>query len=170
MAPLSEWNYCKNTTLNHNLAKENRDCIVRINVIVEEEGGGKCSLFKDEFEVLNLDKIENKLAQREKRNKRKTVDFIFGIEKAREPKNIVLTECKFNYKNVKNLDMTELDEKRKHSSSLLNYELQIFSTFYLLFQDKIYPEAYRKIRRFNTDKRNYEAVTIKKLKDKFFNF
>lgn len=69
--------YCRDTTENHTIALEYKNCIQKIREVCKKDGAKKI-YFTDDKTCLNLDEYEDHKAKDEKRNKQKTMDFCIG--------------------------------------------------------------------------------------------
>jgi len=166
MAKQSNWNYCKDTTNQHHLAIKFTDCVEKIHDVTIAEGS-KNSPFKKEI-CINLDKVEGKLAQKEKRNARKTMDISFGLKKDKQ-KQILLCEYRLRYKNINNLKKSELDSKISNSTNLLGHSPVIHNCYLFIFSPSIKSQAYRYIRRLYSNKNIVNVMDIHDLKRVYFN-
>lgn len=131
-----------------------------------EGANSNSNSFSDE-ECLNMDSIEKKIAQKEKRNARKTMDISFGVVDGKN-KRFVLCEYRLNYKNLKNLDKKELNDKLSNTKNLLGFEPPIHNHYYFVFTHKIKQQAINVLRRLYQNKSNMVALDLADLKDIFF--
>lgn len=161
---MSNFKYCKETTKSHSLAKVHSNCIELLSNVSKNEGA-KSNPFGDE-ECLNMDTIEKKIAQKEKRNARKTMDISFGVADGKN-KRYVLCEYRLNYKNPNNLSKSELNAKLSNTKDLLGTELPIHNHFYFVFSNKI-EEAKYYLRRLYQNKSNMVAFDLADFKKTFF--
>ncbi len=120
--------YCEKTTSGHSVFQHNPDCQCAIKHLIKAEGG-KGNLFKYD-RALNLDKVEEKLAQKEKRRgKKKTMDVFWGVSENEINGKAALIEFKFNVKNPKNLKKTELEGKVKGSMIIIGTEIPVYNKY-----------------------------------------
>ncbi len=167
MEKLNNWKYCKETTITHRLSITHKDCLIDINNL-SKKNGAKKEVFKKEIEVLNLDCVEIKLAKNERRNRKKTMDFVVGLKRKNENK-MLLIDFKLKAKNGKNIDGSNLKNKIKYSVSLIGNNPQIMK-FYLLIYNKNYiNEATQTIRRKMLNKPEIIIISINELKTILFN-
>ncbi len=165
---IHKWKYNCKITIEHKLALKFSDSIENIHDIIVSEGG-KNSPFKNQNQVcINIDKVEKNRAKKEKRNAYKTMDTSFAISYGKK-NEMVLCEYKLNYKKPENISKSELDEKIKNSKDLLGNEPNIHSVYIFVFSTKIKSQALNKIRRLNSNKKNFNVVDINELKELYFN-
>jgi hypothetical protein len=158
--------YCKKATQEHHLSISFPECLLGINQIITREGQ-RCSLFDNDWIVLDLDEVEKKLKQKENRvYQYKTCDFISGI-KINNAAKMVLVECRLNYINANNLKSDEISGKINGSESIVGHTPSIHSIVYFLFTDKVKRLASRKLREMRSNKKEYKAATISDLKADF---
>jgi len=162
---MSNFKYCNETTKSHGLAKSYSNCIELLSNVSENEGA-KSNPFSDE-ECLNMDKVENILARKEKRDARKTMDISFGVADGKN-KCYVLCEYRLNYNNPNNLSKSELDAKLSNTKNLLGTELTIHKFYYFVFAHNIKQQAIHSLRRLYQNKSNMVALELADLKDIFF--
>ena len=158
--------YCKKATEEHHLSISFPECLLGFNEIITREGQ-RFSLFDTDWIVLDLDEVEKKLKQRERREyQHKTCDFTSGIKITNATK-MLLVECRLNYINANNLKSDEISGKISGSEFIMGYTPPIHSTVYFLFTDKVKRLASRKLREMRSNKKEYKAATISDLKADF---
>lgn len=162
---MSHFKYCKETTKSHGLAKVHSNCIDLLSNVSKNEGA-KSNPFSDE-ECLNMDKVENMIARKEKREARKTMDISFGVADGKN-KRYVFCEYRLNYNNPNNLSKSELDAKLSNTKNLLGTELPIHNFYYFVFANKIKQQAIHSLRRLYQNKSNMVALDLADVKDIFF--
>lgn len=151
--------YSNSTTINHPLSVQFKECLIAFNDEITKEGK-RCNLYDSKWIALDLDAVEIRSAQNEKRSERRsTVDFTVGIEVENSTK-MLLVECRFNYKSAKEVKESEVAAKITGSINLLGQSPAIYKTVYFLFNDKVKPEAYRKLREFKANRKEYIAVNL----------
>ena len=92
-----------------------------------------------------LDGVEIELAKRNKANRKRTVDFLIGTDKDW----ILLTEAKFDVKNPREMEVSELKEKIVHSKELVsNSEMftHIEPNVIVLLKDDNFQQLYRELK------------------------
>lgn len=151
--------YCRETTASHPLSIKNKESLVPLNQMMHKEGAKKCSFFSYDNICIDLDSVEVLLAKEQNRDRSSTTDFAIGIKTGKLTK-MLLGECRFNYGSAKHISKSELDSKVKGSMILFGYDIDIYNEIFFLFNPKVQPEAYQKLRRFTCNKRKYIAVTI----------
>lgn len=158
--------YCKLATDEHAQSVAHTDCLIGLNEMITKEGAS-CSIFDANWTVLDLDALEIKLKASERRSKQnKTCDFAAGI-KQNNNRKILLAECRLRYKSANNLSSTELNEKIDGSMEILGYTPQIHNSFYFIFTDNVAKQAFRRLREFKSNRKEFIAVTVKDFKDLF---
>lgn len=151
--------YNNDVTLNHPLAKHAKN----LNDLSSKDGGK--GLFDDGAMAISLDDAEH---SRGANRTDKTMDVAIGtIRKgtAEWPRNKKMTMCEFryNYQSMKNISKTDLENKIKHSRSLLqqyDYDGAIDETSYFLFADNLIKQARSRFNRiYNTRTENRAVKT-----------
>ena len=165
MALQNKWKYCADTTNQHPISKKFKDCVEKLDTLCKEEGAKKTPFSKEQ--CLNIDRVENILAQNEKRNARKTMDISFGLKSGNE-KRVILCELRLNYKNVNNLKKSELDSKISNSRNILGHSTVIFNPSLFIFTSQIKNQAYRLLRRLYSNKNTVKAIDLNDLKKYYF--
>lgn len=165
MEKQNNYKYCPVTTQQHHLAKRFVLCVEKFNDVMSAEGE-KRTVFKNEI-CINLDKVEQSLAQAEKRCRHKTMDICFGVLK-NNTKHLVLCECRFNYQNVKNLSKSELDNKISYSKELVGNEITIHQYIIFLFNIEIKQQAFSRLRRLYSNKNILKVLDINEFKQEYF--
>jgi hypothetical protein len=159
--------YCNPTTISHPVSQHHPDCRCPIKRIIVNEGG-KGHLFKDD-PVLNLDQVEKKLAEGQRREKgRKTMDVFIGVSEGGRNKKIALVEFKFNVKNPNNLKREELEGKVKGSTDIIGSTIPIHNKYCFVFNVEIVKEATNRMYRILGAKLNYLAVTEAQLNEMYW--
>ncbi len=161
--------YCEKTTSGHSVFQHNPDCQCAIKHLIKAEGG-KGNLFKYD-RALNLDKVEEKLAQKEKRRgKKKTMDVFWGVSENEINGKAALIEFKFNVKNPKNLKKTELEGKVKGSMIIIGTEIPVYNKYCFVFSPGVHQQAiYQFHRLFNGNPNSpYKAITEKELHELYW--
>lgn len=160
--------YSKEITENHHLSLLNKDCLLSLNKMMSKENKNKsCSVFDSAWIVLDLDAVEIKKAQREgNRNRNATCDCTAGVKKSNASK-MLLIECRLNYESVNGVTVGDLDSKVRGSIALMGQDPAILNQVYFVFKDKVQPQAFSKLRRLKSNRKEYIAVTIKGLMDSF---
>ena len=105
---------------------------------------GKNMPFTTELGIY-LDGVEIELAKRNKANRKRTVDFLIGTDKDW----ILLAEAKFDVKNPREMEVSELKEKIVHSKELVsNSEMyfQIEPNVIVLLKDDNFQQLYRELK------------------------
>lgn len=166
MGTQNKWKYCKIATNQHPLCVSDKSCIELINAVCIAEGAKKTQ-FATEV-CLNLDKLEGKFAQKDKRNARKTMDISFGVSSGNEQRT-VLCEFRLNYKNVNNLKKSELDSKILNSKSIVGHSPLIYTPYIFVFNSKVKNQALRTLRRLYSNRNNTIAFDLNELKAIYFN-
>lgn len=165
MAKQTNWEYCKDTTTHHQIAKKYKKCIVDLDTFCKEEGAKKTPFSNEK--CINLDMVENIIAQHDKRNSRKTMDAFFGI-KLNHQKKVILCEFRLNYKNVNNLSKSELDAKLSNSINIVGQTPMIDKTYLFVFNSNIKNQAYRRLRALYSNKKSMKAIDLNELKSLYF--
>lgn len=95
----------------------------------------------------------------------KSMDFMHGV-RLRSANDIrgqklLLSECRFNYSNLRNLKKSELEEKIKNTKSLLGEDVsKIYSSVVFLFKESEVQQAVNLLYRFKPDL-SWIALTAK---------
>lgn len=165
MAEQSEWQYCTEITKNHVVPKVHRDCLERLDFVCKNDGAKKTP-FEDEI-CVNIDKVEESLAKKDRRDKRKIMDLSFGLV-AKKESRFVLVELRLRYKNVNNLSKTELDSKILTSKSILGQSPNLLNHYYFVFNSKLKHQAHRNLRRLFANKKIVSGIDLTDLKNEFF--
>jgi len=163
----NKWCYCEESTKAHFLAHAFPKQLQQINELLKEEGA-KHTLFKKEC-AFNLDKIENELASREKRDKHSTMDMACFVIKSKK-KQVLLTEIKLKVKNERNIGAEELKQKIAGSKRVLSKDtnIQIHQTYLFIFKDKLIQRAKNRIRNLFADNPNYKVLSINEFYQVYF--
>jgi len=109
---------------------------------------------------LDVDKYEDDLASKQKRNKLSTVDGVIGIRDAKndnlKSNRLYLLELRMNYKNTDNLDFDNMKKKTEHTRSFFKDD-NVENEVAFIFSDAVYQRARNNFeRRKKADKRyNY---------------
>lgn len=155
--------YCENTTKSHHLSNSHKDCLLSFNEMIQKESKNKkCTVFDDSCVVLDLDAVEAKIAQHESRNRNSTCDCTVGV-KENDVKKMLLIECRLNYENVNGITEGDLDAKVRGSKNLMGQDPAVLKMVYFVFKDKLKQQAFSKLRRMKSNRKEYIAITIKEL-------
>lgn len=123
--------------------------------------------FKNEVGIY-LDGVEIELAKRNKVNRKRTVDFLFGVGK----NWILLTEAKFDVSNPREMKVSELKEKIAHSKELISNSRMATqiepNTIVLLRDDKNFSQVYRELKNKVSNSLNIVPMTVSQLHNKVF--
>ncbi|GHV23532.1 hypothetical protein FACS189428_7150 [Clostridia bacterium] len=123
--------YCKETTLNHHLAKTYPSAVELLIEIFSNNGNKKMS-FSDDEQALNLDKIE-KMRCKGKSSPDNTMDLAMGISNLGKNKQMILVELKLDL-NPKNFERKEMDGKINHSIELLKHDPPVCKDKVVIFK------------------------------------
>jgi hypothetical protein len=157
--------YCKETTENHPLSKKHRLCLEKLSKLIAREGGnGK--KFEDDHLAIDLDEVEKKLCESDKRDKRKTPDLAFAAKIDERAKMVVL-ECKLRVSKVDNISKGDLDKKFTTAGSILTNEIPIYSKRYILIKSQSFQQSKNKLKRKLENSPKYEVTNEESLL-KFF--
>ena len=170
MAQQNSVKYCRTTTCTHPLSREHMEFLEEINILFQHEGAKNCNRFSTNNIALNLDKIEKKISQNERRDRRPTCDLMFGISEHERNKQIVLMECKFNQNgNFDNKFKESIRNKIEYSKYLLAHSA-FFKTTFVLVKEKTFNEAKNRINRLRQGSANLqiEPSHINDLYQRFF--
>ena len=77
---------------------------------------------------------------------------------------MLLIECRLNYESVNGIKEHDLDSKVRESIALMRQDPAILKTVYFVFKDNVQSQAFRKLRTMKSNRNEYIAVTINKLK------
>lgn len=158
--------YCKITTDGHVQSVAHSDCLIELNRMITKEGS-RCTIFDNNWTVLDLDALEIKLKALGRRsNQYKTCDFAAGIKQNNAPK-MLLVECRFDYKSANNLSSAELNDKIDGSITILGHTPQIHNSVYFIFTDKVKTLAVRKLRELRSNRKEFLAVSLSEFKNLF---
>ncbi len=133
----ADMEYSNDVTLSHPLSKHARN----LNELSRNDGGK--GLFDNDAIAISLDDAEHSRGV----SPNMTMDIAIGtIRKgtADNPRNEKMTMCefRFNFKSMKNISKTDLEEKIRHSRTLLQQdEYPINETCYFLFSDNLINQA-----------------------------
>ena len=136
-----------------------------------KQEGGKTSTYRDE--IIHIDAIP---ASRRMSQPPATLDFLCGICKRSKDANkiqkekgwhFLMGECRFNYKNPRNITKNEIAGKISGTRSLLSKDLStLFQKIVFLFPDTCVQEARSHLARLNP-KQNWLAITQKEFQTIF---
>jgi len=166
---LSDYIYDKKKIENHKLL-ELLNILQPLQEVLKAEG---CKKFDIANNVINLDLYEEQKASKDKRNKRKTVDFFFVVAKNGRDRKLVLCEAKCRVKNLKNFiyEAKDFIEKKNKSREIisndLNITLSILISYLILSKTEFVHQARNRIRRLSTFKKA-EIITVEELITKYF--
>lgn len=163
--PNNQWQYCEQTTKNHQINKKVGVALKSIDFVCKRDGAKKTPF--SEQECIDLDEVETFLASNEKRQKIKTMDVSFGISKGKRGQ-MVLCELRLNFKNVNNIGRKDLDEKMNNSKRILGHDPSIFSKSFFVFSSKLKQQATNRLRRLYANKSIIEVTDLEGLKAQFF--
>lgn len=156
--------YNNQVTLNHPLAKHTDS----LNKLSRKDGGE--GLFNEDVLAISLDNAEH---ARDAYNTEKTMDIAIGTIRrgtSSKPRNaqMIMCEFRFNFKSVRNIKRTDLENKIKHSHQLLQngYLGTINETSYFLFPDNLINQAKSLFNRlYNTRTQNRVVLTESQMSD-----
>ncbi len=167
MDNLNNLTYCSTTTNNHKIASICPQCVQKINAVCIKDGA-KHTCFTNEV-CLNIDDFETFLAQHEKRDKQKTMDFSFGVNiENRNEQKMILVELRLNYTNWRNISKKELDDKINHSKVILGHSPIISNQYYFVFKSDLKQQAHNHLRRLYLNRNFVFGVDLNELKNNFF--
>lgn len=133
--------YCKRTTLSHPIHIAHPDCRCSIRDIIIAEGGCELiCLFSDE-DVINIDRVEKKLAQHEHRQQRPTMDIAFGISTNGRNCKIVLVDFKYKLKSFNRISKLDLVAKVQGTIDILGNVPCIFTPYLFVVQSNLLQEG-----------------------------
>jgi hypothetical protein len=161
--------YDKTKTISFKLSEDFPESIEILDELCIDEGYiGREDLFGVDVEVINIDTVEMKVANLEKRNANSSMDLAFlGVENGQD--YILFVELRFNYKNLKNLSLKKLKDKVEGSTSLVDGLIPVKKKFPFIFQSDQVQFARHRIQRMNpTFPNEYTVMDLEGLKRSFF--
>ena len=166
---MSNFKYDRQLTESHNTINQTtKACLRKINDKLKEDGYKGKSAFREDIVVIDTDKLKEILKKEEK-----SADMAFGVRDNNDIR-FVICEIKLNVKSIDKVkdNYSNLVEKFVHTKDILGTTSQICKIFYILFKNKnnFIKQADNLLRRLNKNKKEYGAITVKKLHKKFFNF
>lgn len=124
----------------------------------------ECGFIPAQFIVLDGDKLESQIAKLAMRSPLKSVDMIFVAATVSGLNKVVLVELRYNFKNVFNLNRTELE--LKVSNTLQNLSSSGYSNdyCYFVFCESLVQQARSRMARMNpVIPRKFLTCTTKEL-------
>ncbi len=122
--------------------------------------------FKNE-EGIYLDGVEIEQAKRNKVNRKRTVDFLFGVGN----NWILFTEAKFDVSNPREMKVSELKEKIVHSKELVSNSqmvVQIEPNTIVLLKDENFSQLYRELKNKVSNSLKIVPMTVSQLYNTVF--
>lgn len=156
---VSKYIYDKESTINNKFAQKYPDFLIPYNKLCLDEGCIKKTLSNEL--VISLDNVAEKEYPR---NIPKTMDFMHCVRIRNNTSNsksynLILSECRFRYKNVNNIEKKDLQGKINGSRTLLASESSnILNVYIFIFSDKLINQAVHYLFRLNP-KFSWLAVT-----------
>lgn len=141
--------YCRQTTEEHPFCREHSGFIDNMNAVMRAEGCGRHRDLSGDFVCLPVDKVEEHLASLQRRDKRPTVDMVFGVQDG--GKRIVLCEMKCNQK-APNFDKSNTNQKIAYTKSLIGSEMPFGKRCVFICPSNILDQMKSKIRRAYSNK------------------
>lgn len=142
------------------------ECLVYLNKLIIDEGClDEMPVFENNEVVINMDCVEKLVAKSENRKQLKSMDssFVIGNDQ------ILLTEFRFNYKKMSNLNREELFGKVLGSKNALNNSQNIHNQYFFIFNSNLKYQAIRRFRNMVPSMPNeYIAIDILDFKNMFF--
>jgi hypothetical protein len=163
--------YCEQTTRGHEInQRTNGACLSSINEVIEKDDSTKTNLiFERDVIVINLDEAEKVISRGQQCKPSKSMDICFGLTNKEFNLSILLVEFRFNYRNMRNLDKSELDGKLQGSKKLLGESISIKDEYIFIFQKDLQQQAKSRLQRMNPRvPSNYVVMNIYELKNKYF--
>lgn len=159
--------YCLDTTRSHPISITNITCLEPINQIILKEGGRNTPFSNDQI-ALNLDQVEVNSGRAQLRQ---TMDFCFGISQNGQNRQVVLTELKLRVVNPRTIGRSDVEGKVVGSISILRRDIDIYATYYFVFQQNKIQQARRHFAfLFNNNPRSpYKTILLSDLLDYHFN-
>ena len=156
-----EYHYDSEVTKSSELYAE-KTAVMAYSDLCKKEGG-KTSAYK--HEIIHIDAIPT---SKRMRQLPATLDFLCGICKRQKCANMIqkgkgihflLGECRFNYKNPRNITKNDIAGKISGTRSLLSKDLSaLFQKIVFLFPDTCVQEARSHLARLNP-KQDWLAIT-----------
>lgn len=116
------------------------------------------NMFSDKEKSVTLDKVQERLAKKNKTNKKASADVLVCIAKNK----YLLAEAKFEVKNVKNIKTSEIQDKFKESKNIILSDDFTFEkeAFYILFKKNVLTDsALNCLRRMFLNTTKYSFIT-----------
>lgn len=160
--------YDLDVTNNHPLANK---FALNFNDMIKDDGGK--GVFPEKAVAISLDKAESA----ESRAKTlKTMDSAIGVIAKRSfgkkcNERMLMCEFRCNYKNWRNISITELEEKIENSKKLLQWEYigQIDSRCFFIFNENIYEQVRHLFaRKYISKTKNRVVITEDEFRDLIF--
>jgi len=162
--------YSKSETRNLATKTAVENCLSDINMLIEKEGCSEPPIFANGEEMIDMDCVEKGAARAQERNLNKSMDaaFIANLQTT-ETNEVVLTEFRFNYRNLRNLKKQDLFGKVAGSTNVINGQEKILHKYYFIFESNIKHQAIRRFRNMIPSlPNNFIATDIHNLKALFF--
>lgn len=132
--------------------------IVDIHKLLAQEGCPESeNVFSDEQEGVCLDKIQERIAHRNKTDKQASADFLLCLK----GNLILLGDAKFNAKKVDNLEDKSIKAKVQGSRALIESESHsILNKFFVLYCKKVLtPSKKNKLKQLHRKSPQYQFLT-----------
>ena len=157
---INQYIYDKNSTIQFELSRKYPHFLLPYNKLCSPEGCHTKNLSGEL--VLSLDNVAEKEIPR---NIPKTMDFLHGVRFRTSNENnskkfkIILSECRFRYKNINNIEKKDLQGKIDGSKTLMSSDVSnILNVFIFIFDEKLIQQAIHYLYRLNP-KYTWLAVT-----------
>jgi len=139
-------------------------------LIVSEGYAGTMPVFTNSEIIIDMDYVEEVVANEEGRNRNKSMDSSAIITNdSGTVKEILLVEFRFNYLNMRNLDKRALFDKVTGSINALNNPTNIHNKYIYIFNSNLKQQAIRRFRNMVPSMpTNYIAADINDLKTLYF--
>lgn len=114
-----------------------------------------------------LDGVEIELAKRNRVNRKRTVDFLFGVGEDW----ILMTEAKLDVSNPREMEISELKEKITHSKVLISNSKMLYhieQNTIVLLKDDNFQQSYRILKNKVSNSLNIVPMTVSQLYDLVF--
>lgn len=169
MATPNKWVYCSDTTTNHPVSEQYKNCLELLDDITQNESDKKKRI-KSPFlsqVALNLDAVE---LAKNKAIRNSTMDIGFGVQEriSNKVKAFTLCEYKLNCKSINNIHQKDLLKKINGSRILLGSEIPIDSKYLFIFKPKVKNTAIHRLKRFGKGKQVFIALDIQDLYNDYF--
>lgn len=163
--------YSKVETLALSVQIDKVGCLIDLNTLILKEGClDTMPVFINNEVVIDMDCVELRIAQAERRNRNKSMDSSFVIVDCSINANeILLVEFRFNYENMKNLDKKSLFNKVLGSRNALSPLTNIHDKYIFIFDTDLKQQAISRFRRMVPSMpNNFIATDIHFLKAAYF--